>query len=89
MSYSRWSNSYWYTFWAVSDDTTKEGQIFDICTIASFTYKELTENMDKCIERVREEVEDDMEESLIEELKGYMKQFIKDVDEDFNSRKLR
>ena len=87
MAYSRWSNSFWYTFWAVSDNKTKDGQIFDICTTMSFTYKQLTEDMDDCVVKVREaiehEVEDKPEDAVYEELKGYIKTFIKDVEEEY------
>ena len=98
MSYSRWSNSKWYTFWAsfFEDDSIKRiDQIFRICTVRSFTYKELKEDIDKCIvltkEAIREsEKRDDLfsyelesySNEDFEELKIYMKEFMKDVEED-------
>ncbi len=88
MAYSRWSNSYWYTFWTFSDSELKENQIFDVCTLRVFSYKELTTNINNCLLAVRESVEQEIKEKLddtvYEELKGYMKEFIKDVDKEYN-----
>lgn len=56
MSFSRWSNSRWYTYWA--ENSKKPGsnkridQIFEICSNTQFTYSELKENIDKCLEIV-------------------------------------
>jgi hypothetical protein len=54
MSYSRWSASIWYTFWAFSGDTSfklptkklKNSQVFEICDFPSYcvTYGELMNN---------------------------------------------
>jgi hypothetical protein len=56
MAYSRWINSIWYTFWsAESDEVYKDNQIFEICDLdgITFTYAELRESLDDCIERVK------------------------------------
>ena len=45
MSYSRWSNSNWYSFWcSSSDDLPKEDQVLALwhATHRDFTYKELS-----------------------------------------------
>jgi hypothetical protein len=65
MSYSRWSNSTWYTFWTAFSERTeykfptqklKETQVFEICDFPSlhFTYKEIAEGLDPVLEKVRE-----------------------------------
>jgi hypothetical protein len=68
MSYSRWSNSIWYTFWSGSSKEGKDNQVFEICDIActhNFTYKELKEDMDACIEKVATEDAEDREVGLL------------------------
>ena len=99
MSYSRWSNSRWYTFWsAMGAEPTqykwptqrlKDNQVFEICDIPSYfiTYSELKS-------RSRREILLEIEESFAEdkrkptwdellELQDYFDQFIKDVDDHF------
>jgi len=49
MSFSRWSNSRWYTFWASTSSNKRDEQVFEICGTCSFTYKELKEELDKCL----------------------------------------
>ena len=56
MAYSRWSNSYWYTFWSTPSGTEtkfklptnklKRAQTFEICDLYSLfiTYGELQDN---------------------------------------------
>jgi len=98
MSYSRWGGSVWYTFWASYSEIDlieRNKQIFEICTVRAFTYKELKEDIDKCIELTKEamiesEKRGDLfshdvksySEEQFEELRRYMKQFIKDVEDD-------
>ncbi|MAG27702.1 hypothetical protein CMI47_19395 [Candidatus Pacearchaeota archaeon] len=56
MSYSRWSNSFWYTFWSGTDDAPLDAK-FEICDVARgqiFTYKELSEDIDSCLRLVQE-----------------------------------
>lgn len=57
MSYSRWSNSIWYTFWTTASPNNKRiDQLFEICDFPQllFTYSQLTEDLDKCISEVKE-----------------------------------
>lgn len=82
MSYSRWSDSYWYTFWCVAYEGTVENRdtaIFSICAVIDFTSKQLRENLDRCIKEVQK-LETDGD---IEELKLYINRFLKDVDEKY------
>ena len=55
MSYSRWGNSYWYTFWCTQDSKTENRDtcIFEICGLMYFTSKQLRENLDECINIVK------------------------------------
>lgn len=91
MAYSRWYNSEWYTYWEVwfpkeppmDRDTAKfaimhSGNEFGITTLY-FTAKQLRENLNTCIEKVKEKVP----EGDIEELKVYVHRFLKDVDSEF------
>jgi hypothetical protein len=101
MSYSRWSNGYWYCFYSPSSGDTKDTQLFEICDIGHpmiFSYKELTEDIDGCLEKVKEEhntaktitfgdgtldIEPiKIEQTYLDELKIYMKRFIQDVEND-------
>ena len=53
MSYSRWSNSIWYTYNSSRlDNFIRDEQVFTICAVTSFTYKELKEDINKCLDEV-------------------------------------
>jgi hypothetical protein len=59
MSYSRWGNSTWYTFWTGSSPDgffRKKEQAFEICDVPSYTvtYQEIVEDVDGVIARVKE-----------------------------------
>jgi hypothetical protein len=58
MSYSRWSNSRWYTFWTSFSGDTKESQAFEImidfARTRVFTYEELVKNIDECLSEIQE-----------------------------------
>lgn len=77
MSYSRWSNSVWYTYWSAKSGDTRDTQVFTVCWEKDFTYKELKENLDACAECFFAK---GYRDKNIEELKGYMKEFIEDVE---------
>lgn len=57
MSYSRWSNSIWYTFWSSCspNDIFKKDQIFEICDFdgIQFSYEELKEDIEGCLQKVQ------------------------------------
>lgn len=91
MSYSRWGSSVWYTYWcahggASADDDKRDEQLFDICTVKMFTYKELKDDIDGCIDKVRE-IHDGKKVTPEEykELKGYMESFMTDIEKEFNT----
>jgi hypothetical protein len=66
MSYSRWSNSIWYTFWTAFGATPteyslpsrklKESQVFEICDFPSYfiTYKDAKDNLDEILKDIKE-----------------------------------
>ena len=85
MSYSRWSNSVWYTFWTVADDgaATMDGQTFDVDCRAQATYGEMAEDfkrtLDLLISEVDRETDNPTTAAEREELAGYMRAFMADV----------
>jgi len=91
MSYSRWGNSRWYTFWSdlnidgvILDQKArrrKKYQVFEICSTGGFYYHQLVKDMEACIAEVKKKEPSATEEEL-EELRGYMREFIKDMDEE-------
>lgn len=85
MSYSRWSNSYWYTYWMVTENETYDTATFCICRFEeniTFTAKALREKFDKCLDKVKiKERQADTEE--FDELAIYMHRFLKDVDAEY------
>jgi hypothetical protein len=82
MSYSRWSNSYWYTYWRVAGEGVVENRnnaVLDICSVISFTAKQLRENLDQCMKEVQELSPD----GDIYELRLYVNRFLNDVDKQY------
>ena len=88
MSYSRWSNSRWYTFHSVGPEgqkETKDNAIFEICGANRFTAKELRDDLQGCIDKAKQkDIEQCGEDSAtieeIEELKEYIDYFLQDID---------
>lgn len=84
MSYSRWINSSFYTYWCSSKVYDKQDELF-ACHASlegqhMFTYtecKEFIQNPQKILSRIKE-VEITPDE--LTELTGYMSEFILDVD---------
>ena len=96
MSYSRWSDSFWYTFWSVppserDEPENRDNAIFDICDVANFTAKELRDNLVGCLQYVeiivaqKYKPECQVTEERKQELIGYIQQFLDDVDEEYQS----
>lgn len=81
MSYSRWSDSHWYTYYDCSSGYTKDTQRFNICSVITYTYKELKEDIHKCLKEVSEiENLGGDSKKILDELREYMEEFIDDVD---------
>lgn len=86
MSYSRWLNSKFYTYWCISEAKNKNDEMFivhsDLKVYQKFTYvecKELIESRIKLKGRMNS-IDNDEE---AEELQSYMKRFITDVDKEY------
>ena len=83
MSYSRWINSCFYTYWCSSKAERKEDELFachvDLESQTMITYEECKKIEDSLISIKGKinQIEDDEEAT---ELQEYIKQFIKDVD---------
>jgi len=64
MSYSRWSNSVWYTFWCSTSSNKRDEQIFQICDLThsvNLTYAEIkkyydNDDLDTLKQNVKEEI---------------------------------
>lgn len=84
MSYSRWSDSNWYTFWNTSSpDATKDEQVLSLWyageDLTDFTYKELKSfDISKMQEKFPNADTEDLEEAL-----GYIQMFFDRVDRTF------
>lgn len=93
MSYSRWTNSRFYTYWdgCLSKRGYKESEVFTVDLVMSFTYAELAENLEKCLDKVcewfREPNNKESEITILErkELMAYMQRFLKDVDDEYKN----
>jgi len=91
MSYSRWGQSKWYTYWMCQDPTTenRETAIFNICAIASFTAKQLRTDIKQCLNvAMNKEFGDSIRVAEREELRGYIEEFLTAVDEKYPNTKL-
>jgi hypothetical protein len=82
MSYSRWGDSDWYTFWQDSKCDTKEDEVLalwlSIDKTYNFNYKELTNFTSESIMELY-----DVSQELADEAMGYIKCFLEDVDEEY------
>jgi len=84
MSYSRWSNSTWYTFWSVNDAKRKEDEVLslwaDMSQTRDWIYEELVtwtvEDVGKAYTGIT------LAEA--EEAWGYIQEFLADVDEEYD-----
>lgn len=87
MSYSRWTSSEFYTFWAGSKTNKKEEEqfccMFSLESAPHFSYNEVKE-MIKNPDLMKLKITDDLYPDHIEELLGYMKKFIKEVDLEYS-----
>ena len=92
MSYSRWSNSRWYTFWTANGPKSdkKDDQAFEICDFGGgniFLYKQLNEDLEKCLDEAVHTAnltdKDEVTDAEREELATYMKSFMEDIEEEY------
>jgi len=86
MSYSRWGDSEWYTFWQTSNADTKEDEKFalwlSIDECHTFDYNELTEFTSETIMELY-----DVSQEIADEAMGYIKCFLEDVDEEYSDER--
>lgn len=90
MSYSRWGargSGYWYTYWHIQDKKTenRDTAIFTVCSVASFTAKELRDDMDTCMAKAKGLSPD----GDVDELRVYATEFLADVNEDYPAAEKR
>lgn len=97
MSYSRFGDSEWYTYWSTPLEGVVENcdtMAFEICMVTRFMAKELRDDIDACLAQVLAIVTEMKREktypygawqgeSDLEELRGYMLEFLADVDEHY------
>ena len=88
MSYSKWLNSKFYTYWNDKKVKNKEDEVFichtDIQRFYGFTYSECKKYIDSIVSikgRINE-IDDDIQ---AKELQGYMKEFVDQVDNTYVS----
>lgn len=86
MSYSRWSNSRWYTFWCVHPRDQRETRASAIFSVMDshaanaepgerqFNAAEIRKNVDACVGKFTGTADE------LQELRGYMLEFVDDVD---------
>lgn len=80
MSYSRWSTSTWYTFHSASSGDTLDTQIFEVCGDGCFTYRQLKDDIELCLDKC-EALGDERKE-----LRGYMLAFISDMENGYRGQ---
>lgn len=94
MSYSRWSNSRWYTYWHATESQFAEEQILSVDCDFTFSYADLKDNMEGCLRMVSEKYrgyrkirgekkirgQKKRKNKELKELKGYMLEFVSDVE---------
>jgi hypothetical protein len=85
MSYSRWSNSNWYSFWNTSSKDKKEDEIlslwYSLDEKPNFSYSELIEI--KTINDLRCYFKEDIDDIYLTEAMEYIQMFIDDVNDEF------
>lgn len=84
MSYSRWLNSHFYTYWASSRGSGKEDQVFmlhmDLVRTYELTYKDVKVYL---LDKRSLQERFGLRGYEADELLGYMGQFVADVDKKF------
>lgn len=95
MSYSRWGNSRWYSYWRIqADGVPRDKQEFAVDTLFTMgriTYGDMKADFESAVGRfVKDQIEQepdfapDAEE--VAELKGYMREFMCGVEVEFGSQ---
>ena len=85
MSYSRWGSrgsGHWYTYWCSSINPTRDTALFDICSVAIFTAKDLRDDIEACLQVVSKK-DPSADKELLDELRIYISEFLEDVDKEY------
>jgi|TARA_B110000014_G_C20069532_1_gene557643 hypothetical protein len=86
MSYSRWIDSKFYTYWNSTKVYNKEDEIFichtDIQRYYGFTYTECKKYIEDAVS-VKGRINEIDDDTQAEELQRYMRQFVEDVDREY------
>jgi len=88
MSYSRYINSRFYTYWCDNGgEDVRDNQVLDVDCEHRFTYPELKADIEKCLDVANTPTDNKLNagwgvplEDLRKELKGYMERFIYDME---------
>lgn len=89
MSYSKWNNSKFYTYWHSANVYDKGDELFS-CHINlkrnyMFTYTECKNMIDNGM-AVKGRINEIVGDEDVTELQGYMREFIKEVDGEYESK---
>ena len=83
MSYSRWINSCFYTYWCSSKAERKEDELFachvDLESQVMITYEEC-KRIEHSLMSIKGKINQIKDDEEATELQGYIKEFISDVD---------
>ena len=90
MSYSRWINSNFYTYWCSSKVYDFKDELFAVHTDLEgqymFTYSECKQFIEEPFELVSRITSTSLSDDDVKELTGYMKEFIHDVDLEYSQK---
>ena len=91
MSYSRWGDSVWYTYWTCGpDDEDRDTATLVVSTASEsawLTAKDIRDNIADCLRRVQEiNIGVNLTAADMHELAGYMIEFLDDVDEEYSEQ---
>ena len=88
MSYSRWIDSMFYTYWCLSDVKNKNDEVFmchtEIYKCYRFTYTECKRIRENLI-AIKGKINEIKGDEDATELQGYIKEFVKDVDKEYDN----
>ena len=92
MSYTRWPDSRWYTYWT-GDSIKIQTELLEICGVTSFTFTELRTRPQECLEKavcIVEEISGtEVDEDDCAELLGVFNQFIKHMKRHYSEKHKR
>lgn len=87
MSYSRWSNSRWYTYWLSNDDEDRDHAVLAIMLVGEYFASQLRSDLAGCIDHAIKREENASKKPVTEDerqdLKQIMLMFLKDVDDQY------